>query len=93
MLSASDTMDLHPLVVPKVGEKFRGDEEVLTSMFFASDLDHSLVHHTLVAGIHALVDFVDDTERCPREGLKGHKIEDRRHRSLAARLSMLVQDL
>lgn len=43
-------------------QQLRRDEEVLGGMFLTGDVDHSGVHHALVAGVHALVYFVDDAE-------------------------------
>lgn len=62
MLTAGNAMDFHALVVSKTSEQLRSNEEVLAGMLFACDLDNAFVNHTLVAGIHSLIDLVDDAK-------------------------------
>jgi len=62
VLSGVDDMHLHLLVVLETRQKFGGDEEVLTRVLLACNVHHALVYHAFVAGIHTLVDFVDDAE-------------------------------
>lgn len=45
----------------------------------------------LVARIHSLVDLVDYSERCSGHTLQSHEVENRRHSTLAARLTVVVQ--
>ncbi len=91
VLARGDAEDAHALVVAQAGEQLGRDEEVLARVLAAGDLDHALVHHALVARVHALVDLVDDAERRLRHRLQRHQVEDRRHRPLPARLPVLVQ--
>lgn len=92
MLAARDAMDLHLGMELEVVEEFGRDEEVLAGVLLARNVDHAFVHHALVARVHALVDFVDDAERGPREVLERHEVEDGRHGALAARLPVRVED-
>lgn len=46
----------------------------------------------LVAGVHALVDFVDDAEGRAGEGLEGHEVEDCGDGAFAAGLAVGVED-
>lgn len=91
VLARGDAEDAHALVVAQAGEQLGRDEEVLRRVLAAGDLDHALVHHALVARVHALVDLVDDAERRLRHRLQRHQVEDGRHGALAARLAVLVQ--
>lgn len=93
VLPALDTQHLHPAIIPQAREELRRDEEVLARVLAARDLHHALVHHALVARVHALVDLVDDAERCAREGLQGHEVEDGGDGALAAGLPVLVEEL
>ena len=56
------------------------------------DAYHTGVDEPLVAGVHALVDFVDDAEGGAGEGLEGHEVKDRGHGAFAARLAVGVED-
>ena len=91
MLAAGDTQDLHALVVPQAGEQLGCDKEVLRRVLVARDLDHALMHHALVARVHALVDLVDDAEWRLRHGLERHEVENGGHGALAAGLAVLVE--
>ena len=93
MLSTVNAMDLHTLIISKIGQQFRCDEEVLARVFFTCNVDHSLVNHTLVAWVHTLVDFIDNTERCSCKRLQRHEVEDRRDGSLSSGLTMLIEEL
>jgi hypothetical protein len=44
-----------------------------------------------VARVHALVDLVDESERCTGETLQSHEIEDGRNSALAAGLTVVVE--
>ena len=50
------------------------------------------MHETFVAGIHALVDFVDHAERAAGEGLEGHEVEDGGDGAFAAGLAVRVEE-
>jgi hypothetical protein len=67
VFTACNTQYFHPLMVPQSGEQLRRDKEVLAGVFFASNFNHTFMYHPLITGIHALVDFVDDTEWCSCE--------------------------
>lgn len=91
MFAGGYAEDAHALVVAETREQLGGDEEVLRGVLAAGDLDHTLVHHALVARVHALVDLVDDAERRLRHALQRHQVEDGRHGPLPARLPVLVE--
>jgi hypothetical protein len=55
------------------------------------NLDHALVYHALVAGVHALVNLVDDAEGRLGEGLEGHEEEDGGNGAFAAGLAVGVE--
>ena len=57
----------------------------------AGDADHAFVDEAFVAGIHALVDFVDDAEGRAGEGLQGHEVEDCADGAFAAGLAVGVE--
>lgn len=63
MFATGDAQDAHLGVVPQASQQLGRDEEVLACVLAAGNLDHALVDHAFVARIHALVNFVDDTER------------------------------
>ena len=92
MLTTRDTMSLHLGMKLQITQKLRRNEEVLARVFLTGDIDHALVHHALVARVHALVDFVDDAEGRAREVLQRHEVEDGRDGALAARLALRVED-
>lgn len=58
----------------------------------ARDFDDATMHESLVAGVHALVDFVDDAEGAAGEGLQGHEVEDGGDGAFAAGLAVGVED-
>lgn len=91
MFAAGDAQDAHLGVVAEAREELGRDEEVLRRVLAARNLDHALVHHALVAGVHALVDLVDDAEGGLGHGLQGHEVEDGRDGALAARLAVGVE--
>ena len=91
VLARGNAEDAHALVVAEAREQLGGDEEVLRRVLAAGDLDHALVHHALVARVHALVDLVDDAEGRLRHRLQRHQVEDGGHSALAARLPVLVE--
>lgn len=78
----------HPRIISQAGQEFRSDEEVLTRMLFAGDINHALVNHTFVSGIHSLIDFVDDPEWSLSHALKGHQEENGRNGSFTTGLTM-----
>jgi hypothetical protein len=51
----------------------------LRSVLVARNIHESTVHEPFIAGIHALVDFVNHSERYPNQGLKSHQIGNRRN--------------
>ena len=57
----------------------------------ARDADHSFVDEAFVAGIHALVDLVDDAEGGASQGLQGHEVEDCADGAFAAGLAVRVE--
>lgn len=91
VLATRDAQDLHALVVPQAGEQLRRDEEVLRRVLVASDLDHALVHHALVARVHALIYLVDHAEGSLSHRLERHEVEDGGYGALAAGLAVLVE--
>lgn len=91
MFSRVNNVDLHLGVKLEARQKLRGDEEVLARARLAGDVDHALVDHAFVAGVHALVDFVDDAEGGAREVLQGHEVEDGGDGALAAGLPVRVE--
>jgi hypothetical protein len=91
MLTTCNAQDFHSLVVSKTCEQLWGNEEVLACMLLASNLDHTFVNHTLIAGIHSLIDLIYNTERSLSHRLKRHEVEDRRDRSFATGLTMGVK--
>ena len=93
MLPGSNAKHFHPPVIPKACEQLWRDQKVLTGILLASNFNHTFMNHTLVARIHALIDFVDYTERCSCHFLKGHEVENGRYWTLASGLSVLIEDL
>lgn len=63
VLSAGNAQNLHTPVISEGCQEFGRDEEILAGVLIAGDLDHAFVDHPLVAGIHALVDLVNYSER------------------------------
>lgn len=59
--------------------------------FAARDANHAFVNEAFVAGIHALIDLVDDAEGGFGEGLQGHEVEDCGDGAFAAGLAVRVQ--
>lgn len=88
MLAACNAEDAHLGVIAQTREELRGDEEVLARVFATCDLYHTLVNHAFVAGVHSLVDLVDDAERGLGHGLESHEEEDCRHGTFTARLAV-----
>jgi hypothetical protein len=84
VLAACDTQYFHMRIVLKIREQLWRNEEILGSMLFACNLDHAFVYHALVAGIHALIDLIDDAEGCSCKGLERHKVEDGRDGAFTA---------
>ena len=93
VFTTHNTKHLHTAIVFETGQQLGRDEEVLTGVLFAGDIDHALVHHALVARVHSLVDFVDEAEGRLCQRLKGHEVEDGRHRTLTTRLAIMIQTL
>lgn len=91
VLPAGDAKHPHLGIVPQTREQLGRDEEVLARVLAAGNLDHALVDHAFVAGVHALVDFVDDAEGRLGHGLEGHEEEDGGDGALAAGLAMSVE--
>ena len=56
----------------------------------ARNTNHTFVHQSFVAGIHTLVDFVDDAEGGFGQGLEGHEVEDCGDGAFAAGLAVRV---
>lgn len=91
MLTTRDAQDAHLGIVPQAREELGRDEEVLAGVLAAGNLDHALVDHALVAGVHALVDLVDDAEGGLGHGLEGHEVEDGGDGAFAAGLAVGVE--
>lgn len=91
MLTTRDAQDAHLRIVTQAREELGGDEEVLAGVLATGDLDHALVHHALVAGVHTLVDLVDDAEWRLGHGLESHEVEDGGDGAFAAGLTVGVQ--
>lgn len=88
---AGNAENPHLGIVPQPREELRRDEEVLGRVLTAGDFHHAFVDHALVAGVHALIDLVDDAERGLSHGLEGHEVEDGGDSALATRLAMGVE--
>lgn len=91
VLPTSNTKHPHLGIIPQIRKQLRRDEEVLASMLATSNLHHALVDHAFVAGVHSLVDFVDDAEGRLGHGLEGHEEEDCGDGALAAGLAMGIE--
>lgn len=91
MLPAGDAKHPHLGIVPQAREQLGSDEEVLARVLAAGNFDHALVDHALVAGVHALVDLVDDAEWGLGHGLEGHEEEDGGDGALATGLAVGVE--
>ena len=63
-------------MIRKVGKQLGRDEEVLAAVGLAGDVDERVVDGTFGAGVHALVDLINEGERCARELRQAHKVED-----------------
>jgi len=90
MFATVNYMHRHLLVKFEAGEEFGCHEKVLACPFLTCDIDHALVHHALIARIHALIDLVDDAEGRLREVLERHEVEYCRDGALAAGLAVRV---
>lgn len=77
----------HALVVPETRQELGCDEEVLTVVLATGNLDHAVVDHALVAGIHALVDLIDYAERRLRAALEREEEECSCYSALASGLA------
>ena len=64
-----------------------------TTVAAAGNVDEPLVHHPLVARVHALVYLVDDAEGGLGEGLHGHEVEDCADGAFAAGLALGGEEL
>lgn len=91
VLPAGDAQHPHLGIVPQAREQLGCDEEVLARVLAAGNLNHALVDHALVAGVHALVDLVDDAEGGLGHGLEGHEEEDGGDGALATGLAMGIE--
>lgn len=91
IFTTGDAQDSHAFIIPQTGQELGRDQEVLTRVFAAGDLNHALVDHTLVARVHALVDLVHDAERGLCHRLQRHEVEDSGYSTLATGLAVLVQ--
>lgn len=80
-LAVVDAEDLHALVIEKVGQQLGRDEEVLARVGLAGDVDERVVHRALGAGVHALVDLVDEREGRACVLRQAHEVQDRRERT------------
>jgi len=58
----------------------------------AGDIHHAFMDKALIAGVHALVDFVDDAEGRTGERLEGHEIEYCGDGAFATGLAVGVED-
>lgn len=72
MLAARYTVNFHLRVELEIIEQFRRDQEVLAGTLAAGDINHTLMYHPFIARVHALVDFIYDTEGRSRKVLKRH---------------------
>jgi hypothetical protein len=92
MFSARDTVNRHFRVELEIVEQFRRDQKVLACALATGNIDHSLMHHALVARIHTLIDLIHDAERGAGKVLEGHEVKDRRDSTLTTGLTMRVED-
>lgn len=76
VFAARDAVHFHLGVEFQVVEQLGRHKEVLARALAARNVDHALVHHALVARVHALIDLVDDAEWRARKLLQRHEIED-----------------
>lgn len=91
VLSTGDAKHPHLGIVPQTRKQLGRDEEILTRVLAAGNFDHALVDHALVAGVHALIDLVDDAKRGLGHGLEGHEEENGGDGALATGLAMGVE--
>jgi len=71
-----DAEHLHAFMVLEVRQQLWGDEEVLSTVHFAGDVDHRVVDSTFSPHVHTLIDLVNKGERCSRLLRQTHEIED-----------------
>jgi hypothetical protein len=87
-----DAEHLHAFMVLEVGQQLWGDEEVLSTVRFAGDVDHRVVDSTFSPHVHTLkksqcgnyiegqkthlIDLVNKGEWCSRLLRQTHEIED-----------------
>jgi hypothetical protein len=64
-------MNLHSLIIPQACQQLGRDEEILAGVLLAGNFNHAFMNHTLVAGIHSLIDFIDNSERGASKRLQG----------------------
>lgn len=83
-------MNLHLRMEFQITKQLRRDEEVLARALATRNVHHTLVYHAFVAGVHTLIDFVDDAEGGASEVLQGHEVEDCGDGALAAGLALRV---
>jgi hypothetical protein len=91
VLAAGDAKHPHLGIVPQACEQLGRDEEVLARVLATSNFDHTFVDHAFVAGVHALVDLVDDTEGRLGHGLEGHEEEYGGDGAFATGLAMSIE--
>ena len=86
-------MHPHPPLKPQPRQQLGRNKKILTRAINpTSNLDHAAVDEAFVAGVHALVDFVDDAEGGAGEGLERHEVEDCAYGALAAGLAVRVEE-
>lgn len=87
MCTARDAQHRHALVVPEPRQELGRDEEVLAVVLAAGNLDHAVVDHAFVAGVHALVDLIDYSEWRLRAALEREEEEGCCYGAFAAGLA------
>lgn len=96
-LAIVHAQDLHSLVVLEVRKQLGCNEEILSCIVFAGDVDHTIVHDAFCTLIHSLqdswpifkevirytylIDLIDKRERCTGFFSQAHEIQDSSQRA------------
>lgn len=80
-------MNFHIIAEWQIAQKLRSDEEILALVGLACDIDEHLEDFSLVFRIHALIDFVNTSERNASHVLKAESVNGYGNSSLSSRLN------
>ena len=89
MRTVKNTKDGHFLVKIEIGKKFRSDEKVLWKLrLIGSSANDLFKDHAFIFGIHALIDFVNESEGATGQFLERNKKEHSGDRAFTSRMKV-----